>query len=1421
MEWAGGSRAASACPWRRIAATAAGLLTVLAPLVALTVAPARAATPSPQIAGSVAAPSASEISPICAAPDPTGILGPAASLPSSPTTTVATPAGGVVGFTATATNLYVNTGSALDIYSLSGSPVGSFALPSAFASSKEPTQPVVDPTGNIYLASNYGQVVDKFSPTGTVLWSVDPNSGSPIGLFAVGSGASFGLAVSFVQSSSSSDLLDPSTGAVTGSFPLVDHFGYVTLESNGNFLYSAGGYVETVSPTGQVLSKFGNSQSEQNGAHTGAGTEFADGGQAVAGPDGTIYTTDPNHTIEATTPQGYLIGTTSLNNSLAIGGGESYLVGSTLYFHGGPTFNNTADYISSITLATLSQELSAPHPALNSMGWGAGLTTSVAGNYFLPGTAPSVTAAFDPWWTEQASHLELSYSVENTSSLTAETVPTPTTVALPTNASGLASMPLTIPSADQLPGPYLVQASLFDTSTSPATRLGTSCLPYTVGATGDGLNLASLPSGIGAGGPSDPRGVALNAQLGLNGYRGATVDWSTYLPNCSSSAPTAATCGPAAMTFTNASTAYFKAAATALADHVTFWVQASGGDGVSMALVNGGWWQSDVTALVSHYATVPSGCGTCAPVTMWEPWNESNNTGWGNAAQYVSQVLAPFYAAVKSVEPGSASTVIGGSTIDVSYGWWQQLVSAGGLSDLDVAAIHPYTGSNDAFEEDGKPAQIGQLEALLGSKPLWFTEVGWWSDGDYNYLSQANVVTRAMIWQKVLAIPVWSYFYDEGNWGNDGVSFSLVQASNVDDYVKPAALATMTTSNQIAARPYLGMPSTGIPQTYEATFGPAAASPNRLAAVWSDGLPVTGSVTVSAPGGGSIPVTVTTEYGQATTVSVTSGSAYSLPISDQVTYISYPSGDTLAVAPTQTFGSDRAAASNGASASATSGSAWAAIAGLPVGYGNGWSSSSGDTTPSLTVTLASPTTVNRIIVDTQSVGSTATSVRNYTVSVNQPSLGWTTVATVSGQYRNHEELLAFSPIVASAVRISVSEVNFGGYDGGGIPPWWSPTQTGTAFLHALQVYAGNGSVDQVVGAGLTPLTTGDQGPPPTTTTTTTSTTTTVPPTTTTTTTVPPTTTTVPPTTTTTTTVPPTTTTVPPTTTTTTTVPPTTTTTTTVPPTTTTTTTPPQGADPPNRGGPQQGPRRTRGYWMATSNGMIYSFGSVPNLGSVGTMALNMPIVDMVSTPDAQGYWMVASDGGIFTFGDAAFFGSTGGMALNKPIVGMAATPDGGGYWLVASDGGIFAFGDASFHGSTGGLTLNKPIVHMVATPDGGGYWLVASDGGIFSFGDAFFYGSTGGMHLNKPIVGMTATPDGGGYWLVASDGGIFSYGDAGFYGSTGSIVLNEPITGIATSPDGGGYWMVASDGGIFSFGDAAFYGSAGGLGLKDPTVAIS
>ena len=377
-------------------------------------------------------------------------------------------------------------------------------------------------------------------------------------------------------------------------------------------------------------------------------------------------------------------------------------------------------------------------------------------------------------------------------------------------------------------------------------------------------------------------------------------------------------------------------------------------------------------------------------MTIWEPWNESNNTGWSNAANYVSEVLAPFYKAVKAAEPGSSSTVLGGTSIGPSVGWWQQLIAAGGLSDMDVAAVHPYTGNDDAFDEDGMQTQVEQLQGILQGKPLWFTELGWFSGGDYDYLSQANNLAQMMIWLKALNIPVWNYFFRRGHVGHRAV---LVDPDRRQRRRLREAVGSVHHGRlpQIGNRPYPLDALDGIPQTYQADFGPAAGGQTRLATVWSDGLDVTGAVTLVAPGGGSIPVTVTSQYGNATSVSVTSGTAYSLPLSDQVTYISYPVGDTIAIGPTQGYGTNLATQSDGATATATSGSPSYAINGEPVG---GWSSTKGDATPSLTVKLAGTPTINRIVVDTQSVGSTATGVRDYTVSVDEPGSGWTTVSTV-------------------------------------------------------------------------------------------------------------------------------------------------------------------------------------------------------------------------------------------------------------------------------------------------------------------------------------------------------------------------------------------------------------------------------------------
>ena len=107
-----------------------------------------------------------------------------------------------------------------------------------------------------------------------------------------------------------------------------------------------------------------------------------------------------------------------------------------------------------------------------------------------------------------------------------------------------------------------------------------------------------------------------------------------------------------------------------------------------------------------------------------------------------------------------------------------------------------------------------------------------------------------------------------------------------------------------------------------------------------------------------------------------------------------------------------------------------------------------------------------------------------------------------------------------------------------------------------------------------------------------------------------------------------------------------------------------------------------GHWDC---GQSFPIHQVIEMAAGGTPLTEGGGVEICSTPSGDGYWVAGSDGGVFTYGDAVFYGSLGDTKLAAPIVGMAATPTGRGYWLLGQDGGIFTFGDAPFHGAPTGL----------------------------------------------------------------------------------------------------------------------------------------
>ncbi len=222
----------------------------------------------------------------------------------------------------------------------------------------------------------------------------------------------------------------------------------------------------------------------------------------------------------------------------------------------------------------------------------------------------------------------------------------------------------------------------------------------------------------------------------------------------------------------------------------------------------------------------------------------------------------------------------------------------------------------------------------------------------------------------------------------------------------------------------------------------------------------------------------------------------------------------------------------------------------------------------------------------------------------------------------------------------------------------------------------------------------------------------------------------------------------------------------------------------------------RGYWLATQNGGVFTFGDAVFQGSLGGKGVTN-VSGIAADTAGDGYWLVGSDGGVFAFGGAAFGGSLPGNGVHvSNIVGIAANPAGSGYWLAGKDGSVYALG-----GAPAATSVSPPVSNVVgiaANPKGPGYWLAGSDGGVFALAGAPFDGSLPGQGVTvSNIASITANPEGHGYWLMGSDGGVFTLGTGGYYASNALGDSSAPMVAMTGSADVYGYWMVASDGEVF------------------------
>jgi hypothetical protein len=104
-------------------------------------------------------------------------------------------------------------------------------------------------------------------------------------------------------------------------------------------------------------------------------------------------------------------------------------------------------------------------------------------------------------------------------------------------------------------------------------------------------------------------------------------------------------------------------------------------------------------------------------------------------------------------------------------------------------------------------------------------------------------------------------------------------------------------------------------------------------------------------------------------------------------------------------------------------------------------------------------------------------------------------------------------------------------------------------------------------------------------------------------------------------------------------------------------------------------RTTGGGWLVTNTGTVTPVGAAPSYGQLGAGTV-ADVVGLLATPDGGGYWLAGSDGGVFSFGDAHFRGSLPGRRIvpDMAIAGIASCGAGDGYVLVQADGGWYPFG---------------------------------------------------------------------------------------------------------------------------------------------------
>ncbi len=692
---------------------------------------------------------------------------------------------------------------------------------------------------------------------------------------------------------------------------------------------------------------------------------------------------------------------------------------------------------------------------LAQLGVGIGAVTAQPFNHFDHGVTPAATIRFEKDWGElrdgePAKGLEIRYTVRGDPTIADPVVQDEATVAV---AVGGGDKPLKLPAPR--PGPYEVDISLVQGDTD-AVLAGT-CLRYSVGAEGADLNLDTLAEGADWGGAGPQRGVQLADRLGIGSHR-IQLDFGALVPDPSRQ-PTAAGIDWAALPLAAEGTgdaatrgfADIAAAATYASAHdIDLIVQVGSGGDAEKQAVQKGTWAGWVKLLVAEFAT------RAPTITMWSPWNEPN-TSYSEltGAQYARQVEIPFADAAHAAN--GKARVIAGNTLGFVDEWWADALTTPLCGKVDAIAVHPYTGWNRSWEEEGFSESgngFDKFRTTLGSAcsslPIWDTESGWWADGQVAYWGQGSNVARKLLWYANENISGWTYFFSEGGWGESNLSWSLIQFGA---YVKPGGLSFAAVSRMLGGTGTPKPVETSVPFT---TVMSLPTSASTLVATWTSEANIDAVIRT-----GASEVTVTDQYGARRTVPVTDGSA-AVTLTTGPQFVSAPAGQSVSIEAKQTYGDDLLKGQTVSASSTHKETDAQTITSGTVDPYRPWRSGTVDGEvdehPTVEIPLARATTIDRIAVASGSTSCCEAGLRDYTVSVKTPDGSWKTVVEQKGQYWQRVVIFSFDEIEATAVKVEVPwtkirdtkmlSVNYTGM-AGGLPTPFMGLQTASDYVVAI------------------------------------------------------------------------------------------------------------------------------------------------------------------------------------------------------------------------------------------------------------------------------------------------------------------------------------------------------------------------------------